>query len=340
MSRVARAHTVAGAGLRFVLAFGAALIVGSAAWPAETPSMSPQQIIERLEVTVRGGTPDDESVEQRESLISALEACGNAAVPVIATRLAEADETIAFELMRALVGIGTDSAVAVLLEQIAHSPSANIADRAIGVLENKRITRPLSPDELAALTTRVLTESVGGAGLVARVLGNCQAVPVEGKLPPIMNRFEREVLSTEPLPPVLGSYVSPRVFMLNQFLLALKNTGAPAIPMLRQKRAQVSANSELDKWFLLGLGMAGDESVAEGLKTLVLTEPDIYVRCVSVSAYALSAKQAAIPVLESLLDDPTVSEYRDCTNRPIRLIALSAQSALAKLKRQEHKAAE
>ena len=331
--RSRRQRDVKAVRLWVLLALAIALNIALIATAAEAPKMTPQQIVEHLEATIHAGLGDEEGLEERESLIDALAACGDQAIPAIAARLGEADVQVAMDLMRALVGIGSDAAIGLLLEQLAHSSSPVIANWAISVLENTAIARPLSPDELAALTTRVTTEHVTRSGLAARVLGNCRAIAVEERLSPIMSRFEREVLSREPLAPVLMSYVSPRVFVLNQFLLAFSNIGAPGIPMLRQKRAQFPANSDLDKWFLLALGMAGDEAVSDELKKLVLGEADIYVRCTAVRAYARSAKQAAIPLLESLLDDPTESAYGDSFSQRIRLIAMTARDALVRLKR-------
>jgi hypothetical protein len=78
--------------------------------------------------------------------------------------------------------------------------------------------------------------------------------------------------------------------------------------------------------------MAGDASAAAALEAVVRTDPDRYVRYVAIRAYTASAGQNAIPLLQSLLDDETVSEYggdvHGRPDHPFYLLRSAARDAL------------
>jgi len=67
---------------------------------------------------------------------------------------------------------------------------------------------------------------------------------------------------------------------------------------------------------------------------MIMEEPDRYVRWVAVRAYAHSAKQDAIPLLELLLSDTTESEYADPHWGKFLLIQSAARSALRRLRQE------
>jgi hypothetical protein len=164
-------------------------------------------------------------------------------------------------------------------------------------------------------------------------------VPAADRLTPILERFESEVVSPTVTDSVriMGAYVSPRVGTLNEFVLGISHIGKDAIPMLEQRRQRAAEKSELRKWLTLALGMAGDESVADDLGDMALGDPDRYVRWVAVRAYARSAKQKAIPLLEILASDQTESEYGVLPpdRGPVLLIGMTAMAELSRLKREQ-----
>lgn len=79
--------------------------------------------------------------------------------------------------------------------------------------------------------------------------------------------------------------------------------------------------------------MAGDPSVSGELEGVVRSDPDRYVRCVAVRAYARSAGEEAIPLLVALLDDTTEGDYADCMGKKPLLLRLAARDALSALGR-------
>ena len=68
----------------------------------------------------------------------------------------------------------------------------------------------------------------------------------------------------------------------------------------------------------------------EKITGLVLGDPDRYVRCVAIRAYAASAGKDAIPVLRTLVDDKTPSEYAiRPKDDPYYIIGWTAEEGIA-----------
>jgi len=303
----------------------------------EAPAdLSPDELVNRL-MAVTNQKLTREVEQERSALMEALWKQGESAIPAIVSGLSRGNDVQRVYLVHTVARIPGDSSTSVLVEAVAQTSFPRAANRALAALENRTINRPLSPPELQALTDQVRQKGVIGAGLASRVLARCVEVPIAGRLTPIVERFESELISPAEIGRVVGSYVSPRVFARNQFLLAFSYLGEPAIPALTQKRCQATGNVEIEKWWALALGMAGDRSVAPYLEGVVRNDPDKYIRCTAVSAYAHSAKQDAIPLLESLLTDTTESEYKGCILIPgkVFLIRNVAKDELATLRREK-----
>ena len=113
-------------------------------------------------------------------------------------------------------------------------------------------------------------------------------------------------------PQIMGAYVSPTIYVRNQFLLAISKIGEPAIPLLTAEKKAAVGNAEMEKWLVLALGFAGDQSVMKELEKILKNEPDISTRWAAVHSYAKSGKQDALPLLKQLLKDNTEADYRDC----------------------------
>ena len=311
-----------------VLAVVCALsIVGIAVMPRGPASTTPEDTVS--EPLDRGR---QRSEQQAEARITSLENLGEQAIPAIADALKRADDKQGVYLARVLSGIGGDESTSLLVEMVGrHGSCPEAASRALGALENRPVRRPLSREELQVLTERVGQRNVVGAGRAARVLAKCMKVGSAERIRPIVDRFKRELLSPGEVSETGISYSSPRVVARQQFLLALSYIGDPAIPALvREQRA--AGRVEIEKWWVLARGMAGDGSASSHLSDMVAGETDRYVRAVAVRAYSRSAKREAIPLLESLLDDPTESEYAGCTGGKAMLIQTAARDELARLR--------
>jgi hypothetical protein len=327
MKPVHRLFTAVAVGRRFLLvslalALSSCCAVTAFGQPRDFGA-TPRELVEKLQASLAAY-----SVEESESLTEALIERGEAALPAIEQGLLQSDRKLASHLLRVLGGIGGDGSTSLLVSAIPRYPSA------VGRLENREVRRPLSPEESAALVAQVESGHVLSAGTASRVLAKCIRVPASMRVSAILPRFLQEVVSPTPVGSVRYSYVSPRVLSLNGFLLAFSYIGEPAVSALSQQRQQAT-DPELRKWVALALGMAGDASVSGELEQVVRGDPDRYVRCVAVRAYARAAGPDAIPLLRSLLADETESEYyRTPFGDPYRLIAGVARGELSRLERE------
>lgn len=273
--------------------------------------------------------------EERADIYKALAAFGDDSVPAFREALEKhATPKAQAELMMALLFVRTEEAARLQVEQAFENPHKGARGTAFSRLVNTIIPFPLRDDQLASLTRRLADEGVMTAGDVARALGHCVENDIEARVWPVLGRFEREVVDPSEIPRTGMSYLSPRVLMLNPFLLAFSYMGEDAAPYVRAE-IEHAQDEVLRKWLFIGLGMTGDPSAAETVRAIIEQDPDRYVRCVAVRAYARSAGQAGLPYLETLLEDPTESEYGDCHPElgPMRLIAEVAADEISRLRK-------
>lgn len=288
---------------------------------------SPQQLVAKLKSAV------NLDYESKEPIMKALRDYGKDSIPAIKDGLKESENILfGLTLIQALAGIEGDESKKLLMELGCQKVQSQVSREALGYLENTPINFPLSKEQFDFLIERVKTDHIFGAGLVARILGKCKFNITEKLCDMIIERFKQEVISPTNLGPMHGSYVSPRVYALNQFLLSFSYLGNPATKPLTKELQQ--DNKEVVKWIYLALGITGDKSVAEQIKQVVEKDPDTSVRAVAVRSYARSAGIDAIPLLETLTKDKTESEYdRYPDGTPVYPIRLVAQDELVDLKR-------
>ncbi len=188
--------------------------------------------------------------------------------------------------------------------------------------------------ELDALIETVHKAPLGEAGEVVRVLGMCAENGVDVRFDPILDRLISEVKSTGECPRTKDSYLSPRVYMLNQYLITFRDMGQVTWEPLRKAidKARGARDAETEKWLCLSAGYAADHTVADYLKELVVHEPDRYVRCVAIRAYTKSAGREAMALLRTLVDDTTPSEFASRPmNMPYYLIGWTAEEGISML---------
>ncbi len=180
-------------------------------------------------------------------------------------------------------------------------------------------------EQMEAMLDMVRDRPVMGAGDPMRILGKCHGNELGPIVQTVLERFLKEVKAPDDLAPVGGSYLSPRVYMLNKFLLAFGHIPEGAVPLLREARAAAEGEGdrELAKWLLMALGFCGDGDAGDALREIVLHEPDRYVRCQAIHAYGRAAGVKAVPVLRPLLEDTTETEYH-ADFPPARLIIRGA----------------
>lgn len=290
---------------------------------------SPEELVAQLMQAVSG-----KSYEQVDTLASELRRKGDAAVPAISAGLSQGTDTQRVYLVRA-IGDG-DAGTSLLVEIVGTlSTSPKSANSALAALENREVRRPLTTAETKAMTELVGQENLIRAGRAARVLAKCRQVSASLRVTPIVARYRSELEHPSVIGSVALTHMSPQAFARNQFLLAFWFLGSDAIGALSEARQRAAANIEEEKWWTIALGMTGYSLVAAELKSLVIGEPDKYTRALAVKAYTRSAKQEAIPLLESLLNDPTESDYGDCMRYVIgktKLIQVIARDELARMR--------
>ena len=199
----------------------------------------------------------------------------------------------------------SDEATNLLLQWIAQDPGGNLANQSIKYFQYRNIYRALSEDEMAALQWRL--QNLGGydAAQAARVLGKATHNNAVIRAKWVIASYKREIENPTPPRPTDPGYLSEPVGLLNRFLLAIADINDPVTTQLLNQELLTARSERLRKWLTVALGFAGDEKVAAELKSLVISDADSSVRVVALTAYAHSAREKAVPFLETFLNDKT-----------------------------------
>ena len=206
---------------------------------------------------------------------------------------------------------------------------------AFSILQNCTIRKTLTPEEYQSLVRRVQLNHPVSAGDASRVLARCVSLPVADRIEVIKERFKKELISPSPIGSIRDTYLSPRVYVLNPFLLAFSYIGKPGIPYLMQEKNKTVENEEIKKWWILALGFAEDDSVAEDLKRIIQNDTDKSMQCIAIRAYARSARQAAIPLLEKLQEGYTPGKEPPSLQGHMKyLVEITAKEELFELQEQ------
>lgn len=270
--------------------------------------------------------------ESWRTIADELSGMGSVAVPEIEAAFDTWPPGDGVWLVGLLGGIGGDESTGVLVTLALDDDQGSAAMEALGALENRPIRAPV-PEGQQRVLARIIRESnVLRAGLAARVLGNCQAVAGKRRAEAILPGYLKEIRRPSDLGDELhGVYLSPRVYALNQFLLGFSHVGPDAIPVLQGGADQAGTPLE-KKWLHLAMGVAGDASMADTLRDIVTSDPDISTRTVAVHAYANAMGRQAIPFLTALLDDKTRGEYESRAGLPEFPIRQIAQGMLHRIR--------
>lgn len=256
---------------------------------------------------------------------------GSSAVATVRDALRESDGNMQTYLIRALSGIEGDAATQLLVEIMAQASTTEARLQALSTLHNRPIDFVLNDGQIESLVRIVRDESIGSAGSAARILSRCESNDKAEMMQAILERFIQEVANPSKLLPIHGSYVSPRVYVLNQFLLAFADLRCDAIYVVKSS-LEKAQTPEMRKWLTLALGMTGESSIAPGIRDLIENDKDVYFRCVAVRAYARSAADASVPFLKTLLADDGESEYDTRPDgTPVYPVRFAAQGELSRL---------
>jgi len=306
---------------------------------------TPEELLDALERTTPGRSQEERdeayAVEcgTRAEILEAIASCGEQAVPVIEEKLKRvSDEKVRQDLVFAIGELPGERASRILIDLFCSEEEPGSV-RSVAMYQLLRrpeetMGGPLPREVVCVLLEELERDDIFQVGAVARCLGKCTSIPAAVRAEAILRRFLRELSEpTDLAQAVFGAYTSPRAYVLNKFLLAFHYIGEPAIPALRKAydEATAVADGERVKWLALSLGMARDVSISDAVEDILRNDQDRYVRCEAVRAYALSAGEAAIPLLRELAVDRTPSEYESHGGRPCYLIAFTARDELSRL---------
>jgi HEAT repeat protein len=287
---------------------------------AENISNNPEILIGRLQEAINKGDANEVEIN-----IKSLEQCGAEAIPAMQLALKSKDPQLRIALTRILVTIPKNESTSQLLELALLDKDEKIAKTALNGIENRTICRTLSKEEINIILSRIENDNVINAGVYARLLSKCISISTFDRAIPIIMRFKSEITTPTQVNYIYGTYVSGRAYALNQFIIAISNLGESVIPILHllKKESQETKQESLKKWITIAMGTAGDETVSEDLRQLVEKEKDISLRALALRAYARSAKESAIPLLNSFIEDETSVGYADSHGKifPLQIIA-------------------
>jgi len=241
--------------------------------------------------------------------------CGAGSVPAITARIdGEKDAQTRQVLVVALGMIPGEEVDRFLFRLCCNDPSVGLTAGDQLVMRAERFgpfAFRVPDDQMEALLAMVRDRPVMGVGDPMRILACCHGNDLEPVARAVLKRFLAAVKAPDDQPPVGGSYTSPRVYLLNKFLLAFSRMPERTLPVLReaQMAAERAGDQEEAKWVAMARGLCGDRAVADVLREVVLHDPDRYVRCQAIRAYGQAAGVDAVAVLRPLLEDTTETEY-------------------------------
>lgn len=283
---------------KLILLFAVMSLLCSIGAAAET-TLPPAQLVTQLQETLAMYGND-------RAIGETLIATGDAALPALEEAIARDDTRVSSRLIYWIAGVPGDNATSLLVKIMGESTDAELVRSAIACIDNRVVRRDLTVQEKSVLLEIIAQGPSGRAKNAALVLGHCLTVPAAERVPTILTRFVKEIgIPARPNDNWDGSYVSPYVRNLNGYLRAFSYVGEPAIPFLHEF-AREPGDLEVSKWLTIARGMAGDIDAAAALAQIIREDPDASTRAEATRAYARAAKEAAIPLLMELLDDPAV----------------------------------
>ncbi len=260
-----------------------------------------------------------------------LQALGKAALPAIQDGLPTCNPAEAKHFTRILGGIDGSESTQLLIQLACLFPDSSIVTPAINAVGNRPIDFNLTANQFERLLTEVRKGPAFTAGAAAQILTRSPRNEKIDIVRPILERFMAEIGQPTTSEKFHGSYLSPQAYRLNLFLRTFADMRDQAIPEIKDALQRATAH-ETKKWLALALGMCGDKSVAQDIRSLIENDPDTSFRVVAVRAYARSDGENAVPLLQTLLTDNSQSEYdRMPDGSPVYPIRIAARSELARL---------
>lgn len=299
----------------FFCALLVSLAMSTFAQPSPTPApATPEVAMDAIRTHILKEEPSDIPAvtwPNKVALREQLAGFGADAVPAILARIeSENNKLTETEYGAAITMIPGEKVDRILADSF--QKNAALRRMALTALTVRRslygpLTFPLSDEALGLLVDMVKND---GPGMV--MLGMCVMNDTKARFGPILEQFKTAVrYDGDYVNTLVIHHLSPRAQNLYGYLRSFMDMGEIAWVPLRAaiQEAREQNDAEMDKWLCMAAGFAGDPEVADRLEPVVLSDPDRYVRTLAIRAYAASAGQKALPLLETLLDDTTVGEY-------------------------------
>ncbi|MDF7809535.1 HEAT repeat domain-containing protein [Pontiellaceae bacterium B12219] len=264
--------------------------------------------------------------------ISKIKSTGQTAIPALEEAIRTNDNDLASAyLVNVVSAIGGEDSTKVLIQSLGLPNKPKTSMTALSSIGNRPITFMVSTNQINYLIGTIQKGESLEAALAARVISRCDYNEKTPAVLPILDRYKKEIPKKQENLTVRGSYLSPRAYLLNQYLLSFLSLGSEAIPEL-ELAFKNEKQTEVREWIILAEGMVGKPSVANDIKELINNSTDQYFRSIAVRAYARSAGSTAVPFLESLLQDEGQSEYDNLPNgKAIYPVRISANDELVRL---------
>jgi len=332
VERWMRRGFLGGTARRAAVALCVLTLVGSVSAQEVSPAnpRTPEQIIDQLiKVMENKGIDPRRQQQQCDRLIDELSKLGDKAIPAIKSVVVGAKLYVQDALMNSLGEINTPLATDTLLEFALRRDDKLVSEVAISRLSLRTIHRPLSQNEFSQLETKLKTDPEPQALSNAKFLARCRQNDITRRAKAIIARFIWQ-LNHPPKFRVFDSYVSSEAWWCNAYILCLLEMDQARVRKLLKDELEKAKSKRVATWLTIASGMLGEESLAEELCRIVESEPDISVRAMALSGYAMAVKGKAIPFLRRFINYriPGAADSKSNYSNPLQI---AARDELARL---------
>lgn len=251
-----------------------------------------------------------------ESVSEKLKNMGDAAMPLLKRGLALQNKPLQSRILKILNQITTGSSSNVILDFAACEKDKYMVRAAIEALRypERDIDVEVNEKVLNFLLERVHEGKLMFAPLCARILGKMKKVDPKIRAEACIVALKREVSresdpnTSHKLMP--NSYGTEPQFKIRQYIYALEDVGAPAIPFISSALTSTGIGTSAE-YLAICLGLAGDRNSLAALEKILMDSKAGEARALAAMALGKLGDKNAIPVLEKALEDPYCVTFQD-----------------------------
>jgi hypothetical protein len=191
-----------------------------------------------------------------------------------------------------------------LLEFALQDSDNRLSEAATGDLMFRMMHRPLTQDEFSQLEAKLKAGLEPQAIAAAGFLSRCRHNDITQRAKAIVARYIAQINHPPPIGGD-GSYLSSEAYWCNAYILCLCELDQARVRGILQDQLARTRDKRVTIWLTIASGMLGEEGVGEELCRIVESKSDASTRALALRAYALVAKQKAIPLLRRFINDRT-----------------------------------